>query len=482
MQILVERKPIGEIRVEALILAIFEGEKGFSLDAAELIDSGEVTCRPLELTLIHNPKGMATIRVLLAGAGRSEQFEPAQLSKLIGAAVRYLKSRSVKTIAFEMIAGRDGRDWASAAVEGAVLGSFEPDRYKTSGDKKSVESFALVAVEGMNEIEEGATRGRILAEAQNFARAMVNEPSNIKTPRAVAEAAVRMAAKYGLESEIFGREEMVQLGMGALLGVAQGSAEPPTFVIVRYSPSFEHSQVHLGLVGKGVTFDAGGISIKPAYGMQKMKNDMAGGAAVLGAMRAIAQLKPEIRVTAFIPCVENMPSGCAQRPGDIVTTMSGKTVEVVNTDAEGRLILADALAYARKQGCTHIVDVATLTDAITVALGHQRMGLFTNHDELRERVLRASEAEGERMWHMPLDEDYKEYLSSSFADLANVGPRFGGAVSAACFLKEFAAETPWVHLDIAGSAWLDDGRPHLCKGATGLPVKTLVRLAADWTD
>jgi leucyl aminopeptidase len=235
-------------------------------------------------------------------------------------------------------------------------------------------------------------------------------------------------------------------------------------------------------VGKGVTFDTGGISIKPADGMEKMKYDMAGGAAMMGAMRAIAQLKPGMAVTAFIPCVENMPGSRAQRPGDIVTAMSGKTIEVINTDAEGRLILADALTYARQQGCTHLVDAATLTGAIVVALGHLNVGLFANDEALRDRVLRAAKAEGERMWPMPLEDDYKEYLKSAYADLANVGGRWGGAITAALFLKEFAGETPWVHLDIAGTAYLDDSKPFLAKGPTGAPVRTLVRLAMEWKE
>jgi leucyl aminopeptidase len=291
-----------------------------------------------------------------------------------------------------------------------------------------------------------------------------------------------VAAEQGLECEVLDRDAMEKLGMGSLLGVAIGSAEPPCLIVVRYRPANPKGTAHLGLVGKGVTFDTGGISIKPADGMEKMKYDMAGGAAMIGAMRALAQLKPAIPVTAFVPCVENMPGSRAQRPGDIVTAMSGKTIEVLNTDAEGRLILADALTYARRQGCTHLVDAATLTGAIVVALGHLHVGLFANNDGMRDRVLTASKAEGERMWHMPLDDDYREYLKTAFADIANIGGRWGGAVTAAMFLKEFAEDTPWVHLDIAGTAWLDDAKPHLAKGPTGLPVRSLVRLAMDWKD
>jgi leucyl aminopeptidase len=322
----------------------------------------------------------------------------------------------------------------------------------------------------------------VLAESQNFARAVANEPANLLTPLAMAAVARDMAEQQGLECKVLENAELSRFGMGALLGVAQGSAEPPVLIVLRYRPQKASSQAHLGLVGKGVTFDSGGISIKPSADMDKMKYDMCGGAAMLGAMRAIAQLKPPLAVTAFIPCVENMPGSRAQRPGDIVTTMSGKTVEVLNTDAEGRLILADALAYARHVGCTHLVDAATLTGAIVVALGHLNVGVFSNNDALRDRVLGAARAEGERMWPMPLDEEYKEGLKSPFADLANIGTRWGGAITAAIFLKEFAEDTPWVHLDIAGTAYLEEAQPHMPKGPTGLPVRTLVRLAMEWAE
>jgi leucyl aminopeptidase len=296
----------------------------------------------------------------------------------------------------------------------------------------------------------------------------------------MAERARQVAADQGLECDVLDRDRMQQLGMGALLGVAQGSAEPPVLIVLRYKPANGTGAAHLGLVGKGVTFDTGGISIKPSDGMEKMKYDMSGGAAMIGAMRALAQLKPSIPVTALIPAVENMPGSRAQRPGDIVTSLSGKTVEVINTDAEGRLILADALTYAKQIGCTHLLDAATLTGAIVVALGHMNVGLFANEDGMRERVMAAARAEGERMWPMPMEDDYMDYLKSPFADLPNVGGRWGGAITAAMFLKEFADPAPWVHLDIAGTAWLDENKPWMPKGPTGVPVRTLVRLAMNW--
>jgi leucyl aminopeptidase len=324
-------------------------------------------------------------------------------------------------------------------------------------------------------------RGRILAEAQNFTRNLANEPANLLTPTGLAESARKMAADFSLECEVLDQDRMRQLGMGALLGVAQGSAEPPAMIILHYNPAAKpSSKDHLGLVGKGVTFDTGGISIKPADGMEKMRYDMAGGAAMLGAMRAIAQLKPAIPVTAIIPTVENMPGSRAQRPGDIVTSLAGKTIEVLNTDAEGRMILIDALTYAQRLGCTHLVDAATLTGAIVVALGFVNIGAFTNNQAFLDKLMAAAKAEGEKIWQMPIDEEYKEALKSDFADLHNIGGRPGGSVTAAMFLKDFVNDLPWVHLDIAGTAWLDDAKPYLAKGASGVGVRTFVRLAQNW--
>jgi len=480
MHIQIEPKAVEQIETDALIVPVFEGIPDPRFGADELFSAGEITGKALEITLLHRPQGSRAARVALAGAGKRESFDPVGMRRLAGAAVRFLKPKGLKRITLAAGPAFEGAEYTAAAVEGAILGDFEPDRYKTGNDKKSIDSFAVAgAAAGM---AEAAERGRVLAESQNFARGLVNEPANRLSPGGMAAAAKEVAAQTGLECEVLNQAAMQALGMGSLLGVAQGSAEPPCLIVLRYRPSAPAGASHLGLVGKGVTFDTGGISIKPADGMEKMKYDMAGGAAMIGAMRAIARLKPPATVTAFVPCVENMPGSRAQRPGDIVTAMNGKTIEVINTDAEGRLILADAITYARRQGCTHLVDAATLTGAIVVALGHLHVGLFANDDAMRDRVLAASRAEGERMWPMPLDEDYKDYLKSAFADVANVGGRWGGAVTAAMFLKEFSEDTPWVHLDIAGTAWLDDSKPYMAKGPTGLPVRTLVRLAEEWKE
>ncbi|HLK62377.1 MAG TPA: leucyl aminopeptidase [Bryobacteraceae bacterium] len=482
MKILIESSPAGRLEADALIVPIFEGRKEERFGAGDLCDSGEVSGKSLELTLLHHPPGIAARRVLLAGAGKSEKYHPAELRKAVGAAVRLLKSKSIKKIALLLDSASAGADYVSAAVEGALVGDFDPDRHKTGNDKKSLEEFLVVPSDGVTIPEFAVSRGRILGEAQNYARTLINEPPNLLTPSKMADAARQTAADCGLECDVLDRARMEELGMGALLGVAQGSAEPPALIVLHYKPAQSAFNAHLGLVGKGVTFDTGGISIKPADGMEKMKYDMAGGASMIGAMRAIAELQPALAVSAFVPCVENMPGSRAQRPGDIVTAMSGKTIEVINTDAEGRLILADALTYARRLGCTHMVDAATLTGAVAVALGHLNVGLFANDDAMRDRVLAAAKAEGERMWPLPLEDDYKDYLKSAFADLANVGGRYGGAVTAAIFLREFAEDTPWVHLDIAGTAWIDEAKPFISKGPSGVAVRTFVRLATDWKD
>jgi leucyl aminopeptidase len=482
MQVTLQRHPIENVETNALILPVFQERREERLGLGELYDAGEISGKPGEMAMLHNVPGVRARRVLAVGAGKPAKFNAAELRRAVGAAIRYLKSKSITEAAVWLDADQAGVDDVAAAVEGAILGDFETNRYKTDKkDTKSFDAFTVAVAGGGPHLEAAAERGRIVAEAQNFTREMANEPSNRLTPMALADYARRMAEAFGLEYEVLDRDRMTQLEMGSLLGVAMGSAEPPALIILRYRPATPHDgSTHLGLVGKGVTFDTGGISIKPADGMEKMKYDMSGGAAMIGAMRALAQLKPAIPVTALIPAVENMPGSNAQRPGDIVTSLSGKTIEVINTDAEGRLILADAITYAQRLGCTHLVDAATLTGAVVVALGHIHVGLFSNDDALRERVMLAARAEGERMWHMPLDDDYKDYLKSAFADIPNVGGRYGGAVTAAMFIKEFAEPTPWVHLDIAGTAWLDEGKPFMAKGPTGVPLRTMVRLAMDW--
>ena len=322
-------------------------------------------------------------------------------------------------------------------------------------------------------------KGRVLGECTNVARGLSNEPSNVLTPRAFAEKAGAIAAKAGLGVEILDETRIAELKMGLLLGVARGSQEPPRVVVLRYEPKGVVEGPVLGLIGKGITFDTGGISIKPADLMDRMKDDMSGGAAVLCAMSAIARLGASIRCIGVIPLTENMPGGRAFKPGDVLVSAEGKTVEVLNTDAEGRLVLGDALWYARQLGVTHIVDLATLTGACVVALGKSTSGLFGTPDAWRDRVQRASERAGDRSWPMPLFEDYKELFKSEIADFANTGGRAGGAITGALFIQEFAGDLPWVHMDIAGTAWAEEAKPYQAKGATGVGVRTLAELALD---
>ena len=494
MQITLETQPAVKVETEALVSYVFESEK----EPAKLVDgavaeldkaaggtiarlaaSGELTGKTMEMTLVHFVPGLAAQRLLLAGAGKREKFGTAELRRLAAAALRYLKARSVKRLAFLARESDRGAAAAEAVTEGLLLGNFEGDTYKTDKKNGPVEAAALVGFDAA--AQSGLERGRIIAEAQNFTRALGNEPSNLLTPRLLAERAEAMAREAGLAVEILDEKRMAELKMGALLGVASGSAEPPRMIVLTYTPpNPKLGAPVLALVGKAVTFDTGGISIKPSADMEKMKFDMAGGAAILGVMRVLAQLKPAIKVIAIIPSIENMPGGRAQKPGDVQIAMSGKSVEVINTDAEGRLILADALHYAKQLGATHMVDAATLTGAIVVALGGVNTGVFGTDDAFTARVLASAKAAGEKMWHMPLDDDYRELIKSTIADIQNVGGRWGGAISAAWFLREFTGDTPWVHLDIAGTAWLDDAKPWMGKGGTGVAVRTLVELAMNF--
>jgi leucyl aminopeptidase len=365
-----------------------------------------------------------------------------------------------------------------------TLSEFYSGAYKTSltGDPPPSPPPAwTVVVEGGGDVVERAgravARGRILGESCNLARELANEPGNTLTPREFAKRAAAIAADAGVRVEILDEQQIEKLGMGLLLGVARGSSEPPRLIVFRHDPPGALDAPVLGLVGKGITFDTGGISLKPAEKMEQMKDDMAGGAAVACAMRAIALLKAPIRVIGVVPTTENMPGGRAIKPGDILKSAAGKTVEVINTDAEGRLILGDGLWYARQLGATHLVDVATLTGAVVVALGKSTSGLFGAPPEWVERVRKVADRAGDRVWPMPMFDDYKEQLKSEIADFTNTGGRPAGSITAAMFLKEFAGDLPWAHLDIAGTAWMEEAKPFQPKGASGVAVRTLAELA-----
>jgi len=485
---------IYEIECDALVAGMFEGEKpeeGLLAEIdnrtggviASLVETGEFTGKSAESAYIHNPGGMKARRLLLLGAGKQEEFNTDSVRKMAGTAARTMRGKKARSFAFvhppawaasaELPIGES----AQAATEGALLSLFDPDKYHTSDKTENhLETMILAASNGdADALKSGVERGRIIAEAANFARDVINEPSNVMTPTELARKAGETAKSYGLELEVLEEAHMKDLGMGSLLGVAQGSAEPAKLIVLRYTPKAASDET-IAIVGKGVTFDTGGISIKASDGMEKMKYDMAGGATTIAAMRAIAQLKPAVNVLGVVPAVENMPGGRAQRPGDVVRSMSGKTIEVINTDAEGRLILCDAISYARKLGATKIVDLATLTGAVSVALGDVYVAILGNNQEWIDEVIAASKRAGEKLWQLPLTSEYREQIKSEIADIKNVGGRKAGTITAAYFLREFVDDVPWAHLDIAGTAWNENGKPHLAVGPTGVCVRTLVSL------
>ncbi|MBV9073517.1 MAG: leucyl aminopeptidase [Acidobacteria bacterium] len=459
--------------------SVLTAEKALQDAAKDLFASGELTGKPLEFALLYRPAGVKARRVLLVGGGKEAKFTPNDLRKIAGLAARQLKAKNIRELAIALPSGVHFHpdNAVRAAVIGAVIGDFDPDTYKSDRKDQRLNSLTIVAPPGSDEklLHSAIEEGRIIGESQNFARELVNEPGNRLTPTILAERARKMAAENGLDCEVLGADQIKALKMGAFWSVAQGSDEPPACIILKYSPAGAPAQPILGLVGKAITFDTGGISIKPADGMEKMKYDMAGGAAMLGTMRAIAQLKPKVKVNAVICASENMPSGKAQKPGDVQIAMSGKSIEIINTDAEGRLVLADGLTYARtKLGCTHLVDAATLTGACVVALGMVNAGIFANDDSMYERFQKASHQGGEKLWRLPLDDEYRDIIKSNIADIMNSGGRYGGAVTAAMFLKEFVEDKPWIHLDIAGTAWIDDAKPFIAKGPSGVAVRSLI--------
>jgi len=446
--------------------------------AADLIASGEVTGKALETTLLHKPAGLKAKRLLLIGGGKAKDFSASELRKIAGAAVRSVKGKDLKSFAIvaPSAAGFAVEDGAKAIVEGAYVGGFDADYYKSDRKEQKIDELTIVAptTSDTKTLQAAIDLGTIIGEAQNFTRDLVNEPGNRMTPSILADRAKKMSDEVGLQCEVFGPDKIKELKMGAFWSVAQGSQEEPRLIVMRYEPTGAPAKPVLGLVGKGITFDSGGISIKPSDGMEKMKYDMAGGAAMIGAMRAIAQLKPNVRVIGIVCASENMPSGTAQKPGDVQIAMSGKSIEIINTDAEGRLVLADGLHYAKELGATHLIDAATLTGACVVALGMVNAGIFANNDEFYERFNASLKASGEKMWRLPVDDEYREMIKSNIADIVNSGGRWGGAVTAAMFLKEFVGETPWIHLDIAGVAWMEDAKPWIAKGPSGIPVRSLV--------
>jgi len=494
MEIKVVVGDITKIESGAIIINFFEKMERLEGDIAaidktldgaisQLISKGEIKGKLNEITIIHSLGKLPAARVVVTGLGKQEELTLDGVRGAVAETCRFLRQRGVDNIATIAqgagIADIGLEGAAQAVTEGALLGVYSFRKHITKeAEHGEIKQLTIVHPDKdkLSILERGCHKGRISAEATNLARDMVNEPANQMTPGHMAEIAKNLANTYGLELGILEREQMQELGMGALLGVAQGSRQPPKLIILHYKGG-DSAEIDIALIGKGITFDSGGISIKPSAKMEEMKGDMAGGASVMAALSAIAQLKPKINVMAIIPATENLPDGNAMKPGDILTAMEGKTIEIISTDAEGRLILADALGYAKKLGAKLIVDVATLTGACIIALGKVTTGAFGNNQELMDKVIAAGADAGEHIWQMPMYEEYKEQNKSDVADIKNVGGREAGAITAAQFVSEFAGDTPWVHLDIAGPSMSDKERNYLVKGATGVPVRTLVNLA-----
>jgi leucyl aminopeptidase len=457
--------------------------------AAPWLASGEFKATLGETLLLHAPSGAKAERLLIIGLGKAKSLTPHEVRKAAGVAVRFVKPRGIRELAIAFPEDKALADehldtlpcglTARALAEGMIVADFDIDFYRS--DRKDLSILAATVLHressksSLTEMQQGFDEGVLVAESQNFARTLVNEPGNVLTPTELGLRTKAMCDEFGLQCEVHSIDKILELKMGAFASVTQGSPEPPALIVMRYEPADATPDGPvIGLVGKGITFDTGGISIKPADNMDKMKYDMAGAAAMIGAMRALAQLKPNVRVLSVICSCENMPDGKAFKPGDVVTAMSGKTIEIMNTDAEGRLVLADGLHYAQTLGATHLVNAATLTGAIGVALGLLNAGLFSNDDEATQQFTDALAVSGEKFWRLPCTDDYRDQIKSDIADIRNTGnSRYGGATTAAMFLKEFVGETPWIHLDIAGTAWIDDQKPWQSKGPSGVAVRSI---------
>lgn len=494
MKFQVKLGDIKSIKCDAIILNLFEGvkvpsgatavvDKALGNAISDLIKTGELKGKPNEIQVIHTLGKMPARLVLVVGLGKKEEFATEKLRNAMGEAVRALRQHSCKSAATVLHDAGDGvvdaTEAAQAIAEGCLLGLYQFRKHLTKKDEqKEIDELTILEKDAskQNLINKGLNQGVMVADAVILARNMVNEPANFMTPSHMAQIARETADKNGLDVMIMDRGQMEKEKMGALLGVAQGSNQPPKFIVLKYSGDASVKS-SIGFIGKGLTFDSGGISLKPQDFMSDMKGDMAGGAVVIAAIGAIAALKLKINVTAIVPATENLPGGKALKPGDVLKASNGKTIEVVNTDAEGRLILADALSYAVKNGISPLVDLATLTGACHVALGDLYAGLFANNQKVADNVIKAGKKAGESLWQLPLPEEYKELNKSDVADIKNSGGRYGGAITAALFLQEFVGKTPWVHLDIAAPFMSDKTKGILVKGATGFGVRTLISLA-----
>ncbi len=495
---------VGEIQqepAELIVVNLFEGlsrpggataavDRAMAGRISSVLAAGDFTGK-LNETLVLYPVGdVAAQRVLLVGLGKQDKFSLDIVRQVAAGVVKRVRELGVESYATIVhgagSGGFDLQDAVQALVEGTMLGLYRFTQYKTDlepREKHDVGKVTLMALEQEQTaiIERGITFGQAIASSACLARDLVNEPANVATPAMLADLARSMAGEHGLDCDVLDRQQMEALGMGALLSVAQGGYQPPYFIIMEHNKAGQGLPT-LVLVGKGITFDSGGLDLKPADSMERMKDDMAGGAAVLATMRAVALLDLPLHVVGLVPATENMPGGEASRPLDVVKAMNGKTIEIVNTDAEGRLILADTLTYAARFQPAAVVDLATLTGAVVIALGEGAAGLMTPDDDLARRLAAAGDVSGERVWRLPLFEEYDEQIKSDVADVKNVGGRPAGSITGAMFLKKFIGDYPWAHLDIAGMAWIDNGNAYVHKGPTGFGVRLLVQFLRGWLE
>lgn len=498
MEIRVERGQIEKFKADMIAVGHFEGSKALmgsarSVDEAsrgligELLESGDFEGKEGQVAVLYTRGYLPAKRLAVVGLGKKEKFD---LDKLRGASAKLAqKTRDLKLKAYAtvLLAGGEFSDRvqcaAQAFAEGAELGLYQFTQFKTTEleEIKKVDSCTIVEADDgkIGAIENGARVAKIITEAIYLARDLITNPSNVATPTMLTRTAEAIASRCNLKIRVMDRIELEQLGMGAFLGVAKGSEEPCKFIIIEHNPDRPDLDT-IALVGKGITFDSGGISIKPAEKMDQMKDDMSGGAAVMCAIQVASLLNMPLHLVGLIPATENLPSGKAYKPGDILKSFSGKTIEVVNTDAEGRLILADALSYACTFKPKAIIDVATLTGACIVALGSYVAGLMGNNQPLIDKIKKASDTSGERVWQLPLWEDYYEQIKSDIADVKNTGGRPAGTIIGGAFLSKFVGDSPWAHLDIAGPAWIEKDKGYLTKGATGAGVRLIVQFLRDW--
>jgi leucyl aminopeptidase len=499
MKITVKKGNITESRSDAVVLFSYEDDLLQAGSTAmvnevsgkilqKMIDAGDVTGKTEEMQVIYLPESPTIKRIILVGLGKKKETD---LEKIRGAfALTARKARWMKLRSLAVTLDVDGMNMpvesvANAAVEGIKLGLYQFTPFKTQ-DREHLHELEELTIwysdeASFDRVKKAVKDGEMIADAVIFARNLVSMPSNEMTPKDMAHEALDIGTKHkSIKVSILDETQMKDLGMNALLGVTKGSREPAQFIIMDYHGAKAKEQP-IVLIGKGLTFDSGGISIKPSENMEEMKTDMAGGAAVMGAILAAADLKLPLRIVGLIPATENMPGGLAYKPGDILKTLSGLTVEVISTDAEGRLILADALYYARQFKPAAVIDVATLTGSCIVALGDSVIGMMGTDNKLKERLKNASEITGERLWELPLWPDYYEAIKSDIADLKNVGGRPAGTITAGAFLSRFAEDYPWVHLDIAGPCWVKKDRPYIPKGASGVGVRLLVQMLKNWS-